>query len=207
MKYSLCFLVFLIIALRTNADLREIIAKGQSVEEFRRAVVALRERYVKFHNGEEKFVLPEELQMFNLAHPPWICQPYVRPPPDVYLEKMRKLAAEERKEREEFEVVGEENKRSAENENEEGQPMSKTKRKKMEKKAQKDRWKTMNQMKTDYQSCSAEECNNPCSKKCESLLCRRCCKTKSETQILICEAHKIYVRSLKDGKGVDTRDS
>lgn len=193
--------------IRTNADLREIIAKGQSVEEFRRAVVALRERYLKFHNGEEKFVLPEELQMFNLAYSPWICQPYVRPPPDVYLEKMRKLAAEERKEREEFEVVGEENKRSAENENEEGQPMSKTKRKKMEKKAQKDRWKTMNQMKTDYQSCSAEDCNNPCSKKCESLLCRRCCKTKSETQILICEAHKIYVRSLKDGKGVDTRDS
>ena len=167
--------------------------------------MALRERYLKFHNREEEFVIPEELKMFNLAHPAWICQPYVRPPPDVYLEKMRKLAAEERKEREEIE--GEENKRSAENDCEEGQPMSKTKRKKMEKKAQKDRWKTMNQMKTDYQSCSAEDCNNPCSKKCESLLCKRCCKTKSETQILICEAHKIYVRSLKEGKDVDTRDS
>ena len=198
-------LKFDLISHRTNADLREIIAKGQSVEEFRGAVVALRERYLKFHNREEEFVIPEELKMFNLALPPWICQPYVRPPPDVYLEKMRKLAEEERKERERIE--GEENKRSAENDNEEGQPMSKTKRKKMEKKAQKDNWKKMNQMKINYQTCSAEECNNPCSKKCESLLCRSCCKTKSETQILICEAHKIYVRSLKEGKDVDTRDS
>ena len=186
--------------------MREIIAKGQSVEEFRRAVVSLRERYIKFHNEEETFVLPEELEMFNLAHQPWICQPYVRPPPDVYLEKMRKLAAEERKERESL-VPVDENKRCADNENEEAQTMSKTKRKKMEKKAQKDKWKAMNQMKTDYLSCSVEDCNNPCSKKCESLLCRICCKTKSETQILICEAHKIYVRSLNEGKEVDTRDS
>ena len=188
---------------RTNSDLREIIAKGQSVEEFRQAVVVLRERYFKFHDGKETFVMPEELEMFNLAHPPWICQPYVRPPPDVYLEKMRRLASEERKERAE----GDENKRGADNESDEAQTMSKTKRKKMEKKAQKDKWKTLNQMKIDYQSCSAEDCNNPCSKKCESLLCKRCCKTKSETQIMICEAHKIYVRNLKEGKDVETRDS
>jgi len=94
--------------------------------------VSLRERYLKFHNGEENFVLPEELEMFSLAHQPWICQPYVRPPPDVYLEKMRKLAAEERKEREGLGVV-DENKRCADNENEEAQTMSKTKRKKWRK--------------------------------------------------------------------------
>ena len=187
--------------------MREIIAKGQSVEEFRRAIVGIRERFLKFHNGDEKFVLPGELEIFQLDHPPWICQPYVRPPPEVYLEKMRKIAAEERKEREELdrETLGEENKRSAEDEKD--QVLSKTKRKKLEKKAQKDKWKCLNQMKTDYQSCSAEDCNNPCSKKCESLLCRKCCKTKSETEILICEAHKIYVRSLEKGKDVDTRDS
>ena len=86
---------------------------------------------------EEDYVEPEELKIFNLNHPPWICQPYVRPPPDVYLEKMRKIAEEEKREREEQTKdkcdTNDENKRSVEEENEEV-TMSKTKRKKMEKK-------------------------------------------------------------------------
>lgn len=164
-----------------------MIAKGHSVEEFRAAVEGVRERYLNFHLNEEPFELPEELKMFNLKHPPWVCQPYVRPPPEVYLEKMRKIAEEERKERAENKL--EENKRSvSENENEQDDTkMSKSKRKKLEKKEQKDRWKKMNQEKTDYQSCDSADCNNPCSQKCEARLCRRCCREKATKEPVVCE--------------------
>ena len=188
---------------RKNADLREIIAKGQSIEDFRTSVIGLRDRFIQFHKKEAEYIEPEELKIFNLNHPPWICQPYVRPPPEVYLEKMRKIAAEEKREREEQNKSegdnNEENKRSAEEENDDA-PMSKTKRKKMEKKAQKDKWKAINQMKIDYQACNIESCNNPCSKKCPYLICRQCCKKKSEQEIVVCDAHKIYVRSLDSKK-------
>ena len=168
--------------------MREIVAKGANLEDFRRAVVGLRERYLPFHTGDSEFELPEELEIFNLDHPPWICQPYVRPAPEVYLEKMRKIAEEEKKEREEQKkaVPLDENKRSAEDEK--GEPvLSKTKRKKLEKKAMKDKWKEMHRKRIDYQTCGTEDCENPCSKKCPYLLCRQCCKIKSETEIVICE--------------------
>ena len=128
------------------------------------AVNGVRDRYLRYHSGEESFPEPEELKMFNLKHPPWLCQPYVRPPPEVYLEKMRKIAEEERKERAEAKV--DDNKRSGSDpDREEDIQMSKSKRKKLEKKEQKERWKLLNQQKTEYQSCSAESCNNPCSQK------------------------------------------
>ena len=182
--------------IRSNADLREMIAKGHSLEDFRKSVDGVHERYISYFNGESVFEPPEELEIFKLDHPVWICQPYVRPPPDVYLEKMRKIAAEEKKERE---ASTEDTKRSVEDDstNSEEGPISKSKRKKLEKKAQKDKWKAINQEKIDYQACDSDSCNNPCSKKCSFLLCRRCCKTKSENEPVICEAHKIYVRSVE----------
>ena len=165
--------------------MREIIAKGHSTEEFRVAVNGVRDRYLRYHRQEESFPEPEELKMFNLKHPPWLCQPYVRPPPEVYLEKMRKIAEEERKERAESKV--DDNKRSSENDKEEDIQMSKSKRKKLEKKEQKERWKLLNQQKTEYQSCSAEGCNNPCSQKCAFLLCRKCCRDKAIREPVVCE--------------------
>ena len=178
--------------IRKNSDLREIIAKGHSTEEFRVAVNGVRDRYLRYHSGEESFPEPEELKMFNLKHPPWLCQPYVRPPPEVYLEKMRKIAEEERKERAEAKV--DDNKRSGSDpDREEDIQMSKSKRKKLEKKEQKERWKLLNQQKTEYQSCSAESCNNPCSQKCPFLLCRKCCRDKATREPIICEVTRYVI--------------
>jgi len=181
-----------IFQIRGNSDLREIIAKGHSIEEFRTAVNGVKERYLKYHLNEETFIEPEELKMFNLKHPPWRCQPYVRPPPEVYLEKMRKIAEEERKGRAESKL--EENKRSVSENEKEDLPLSKSKRKKLEKKEQKEKWKILNQQKTDYQSCHSPDCNNPCSQKCAKLLCRKCCREKAKTEPLVCEVHKVYKR-------------
>jgi len=194
--------------IRTNSDLREIIAKGHSIEEFRVAVNGLKERYLKYHLREQHFIEPEELKMFNLKHPPWVCQPYVRPPPEVYLEKMRKIAQEEKKERAESKL--EENKRSASCETDQDQEeiqMSKSKRKKLEKKEQKERWKMLNQQKAEYQSCTSSDCNNPCSQKCESLLCRRCCREKATKEPTICEVHKVYKRSKERIFGEEEREN
>ena len=160
------------------------------------AVNGVRDRYLRYHSQEESFPEPEELKMFNLKHPPWLCQPYVRPPPEVYLEKMRKIAEEERKERAESKV--EDNKRSSENDKEEDIQMSKSKRKKLEKKEQKERWKLLNQQKTEYQSCSADACNNPCSQKCAFLLCRKCCRDKATREPIICEVITMIITVLNN---------
>ena len=105
----------------------------------------------------------------------------MRPPPEVYLEKMRKIAEEEKKER------AEENKRTVSENEQEEIHMSKSKRKKLEKKEQKEKWKIMKEQKTDYQSCDWPDCSIPCSQKCDSRLCRKCCREKAAKEPLVCE--------------------
>merc|ERR1719213_1371379 len=110
---------------------------------------------------------------------------------------MRKIAEDERRERAESKV--DDNKRAgSETDKEEEIKMSKSKRKKLEKKEQKDRWKLLNQQKTEYQSCSAEACNNPCSQKCAFLLCRKCCREKATRESIICEVHKVIKEVKKE---------
>jgi len=182
--------------IRTNFDLREVIAKSHSLEEFESAVNEVRDRYIQYQEGVKEFIELEELDIFNLKFPPWICQPYVRPPPDVYLEKMRKLAEKERKEREEMGKCGEsgENKRSVEGDGEEVVLLSKKKQKKLERNPR----KAFSKGRENTLMCCELACNNPCSLKCSSLMCRRCCKAKAFKESLNCEGHRVFIGSNRE---------
>ena len=177
---------------RSNFDLREVIAKSHSLEEFRSAVEMVRDRYIMYQEGDIEFTQPEELELFQLKYPVWICQPYVRPPPDVYLEKMRKLAEEERRVREECEG---ENKRGVEGggEEETGQ-ISKKKQKKLERNPR----KAFSKSREKTQMCCEESCHNPCSLKCSHGRCRSCCKEVAFKENLDCEGHRIFIRSNRE---------
>jgi len=178
---------------RSNFDLREIIAKSHSLEEFRTAVEKVRDRYIMYQEtGDIIFKEAEELELFQLKYPVWICQPYVRPPPDVYLEKMRKLAEEERRAREEM-VKGEgENKRCVEGE-ETGQ-MSKRKQKKLERNPR----KAFSKGRENAALCCGESCKNPCSLKCVQERCRKCCKERAFTENMDCEGHRVFIKSNRE---------
>ena len=51
----------------------------------------LRRRLEPFHLRQKEFVLPDELSGVQMSQPPWICQPYVRPPPEEHLKKMQQI--------------------------------------------------------------------------------------------------------------------
>eukprot|EP00092_Neocalanus_flemingeri_P006090 GFUD01006561.1.p1 GENE.GFUD01006561.1~~GFUD01006561.1.p1 ORF type:complete len:504 (-),score=175.95 GFUD01006561.1:41-1552(-) len=182
-----------VFTIRTNFDLREVVAKSHSLDEFKSAVEGVRDRYIQYQEGDMVFTHPEELEIFHLKYPPWICQPYVRPPPEVYLEKMRKLAEEERREREEMKGEGE-NKRSVEGEGEETPQLSKKKQKKLERNPR----KAFSRARENSELCCGLPCNNPCSLKCTSRMCRKCCKEKAFNESLDCEGHRVFIRSNRE---------
>lgn len=73
-------------------------AVSHNVEDFRRVVKQLEEKFLKFHNGIEFFIdesnnATELIIDCNLSLPPWLCQPYIRMEPDEH----KKLLAEKEK--------------------------------------------------------------------------------------------------------------
>jgi len=213
-----------LLQIRTNFDLRERIGKSHSFEEFRDCVLQLKERFLKYHTGEETFEMPEEIQIFNLKLPPWLCQPYVRPPPDVYLEKMRdvKLSrkdhcialragrvslrklkevqqVEQRKaqeaERQLRERLEQETGKRSSSEGDHGENLSKRQLKKLKKQEMRALTKTTE---GGVRLCDGEGCGNPCSLKCHHFMCRQCCRAKSRAEILDCPTHKMFKKTLTE---------
>jgi tRNA-dihydrouridine synthase 1 len=192
-----------LLQIRTNFDLRERIGKSHSFEEFRDCVLQLKERFLKYHTGEETFEMPEEIQIFNLKLPPWLCQPYVRPPPDVYLEKMRKLKevqqVEQRKaqeaERQLRERLEQETGKRTSSEGDHGENLSKRQLKKLKKQEMRALTKTTE---GGVRLCDGEGCGNPCSLKCHHFMCRQCCRAKSRAEILDCPTHKMFKKTLTE---------
>jgi tRNA-dihydrouridine synthase 1 len=145
-----------------------------------------------FARGEAEWVEPEELKVFKLKLPAWLCQPYVRPTPEEHLRKQEEYKERDRRlETAKREMVEEEEDKKVEG------SLSKKKLKKLEK----------NSMKALSRAAAARDgmktcpqCQkNPASNKCSYCLCRACCKPKCYAEELDCEGHGILVKTKRAG--------
>lgn len=171
-----------VLQIKSNAGIREIIAKGQSFSDFRNASEKIKDLYLPYFEGKATWENPPELTIFNLKYPPWLCQPYVRPPPEEHLKKLEEIKTKEKQKRQ-----------SPEEDNEnENNGISKRKMKKMERNPHK-------KFPNGRDNCKlCRTCPNPCGTKCDKELCRQCCKTKCFTEELDCEGHKIWVKTKRN---------
>uniref|UniRef100_A0A6E8VX65 tRNA-dihydrouridine(16/17) synthase [NAD(P)(+)]-like n=1 Tax=Anopheles coluzzii TaxID=1518534 RepID=A0A6E8VX65_ANOCL len=118
--------------LKSNAALREKLAGSHSVAEFRTVVTQLEQKYLPYHEGTILWTgeddsdathndddttstatengqqpsppHPAKLDQ-NLHLPPWLCQPYIRAPPEVHrqkLEEAHRLANDPTREKRQF---------------------------------------------------------------------------------------------------------
>lgn len=87
--------------LKRNHKIRDEIAKASSIEQFRSCIDRLKETFEPYHIGEAVWVNDDEQPKdYNLSLPPWICQPYIRKPPEEHIEyiaQKEKEAAEREK--------------------------------------------------------------------------------------------------------------
>jgi len=167
--------------------------------------LSLKERLIDYHTGAKNFEMPDELKMYNLKLPPWICQPYVRPPPEQYLDKMKRLAEEQqRKEAEEENQGGKRHSGGAEEEPQ----LSRRKRKKLERKLKKLEQHPSRNLNAEggYKFTPCATCGMPSGLKCESKLCKRCCKTKCYTQNLDCPGHKVMTKTNREAARIKYGD-
>jgi len=171
-----------VLQIKENSEIRELIAKGRSFDDFRRASEKIKEMYKPFHEKVKEWESPDELKVFHLKQPPWICQPYVRPPPEEHLKKLEEIKEKQK----------EEMKRPPPPIDSENQPMSKRKMKKMGRNP----YKKFTHSRENCKLCLT--CPNPCGTKCDKQLCRQCCKTKCFTDELDCEGHKIFVKKKRE---------
>lgn len=138
-----------ILILPENKDVRSDLASNGSVEEFRKVANTIRDRYEPYHEG---IVVWKEgySDSYDLVLPPWLCKPYIRPPPEDHLRKMQEQRNSEAKANE----AGNPAKRPG---GEDGAPMSKKMCKKLQKHPDK-----INQVRRTVMICSSPDaCPNP----------------------------------------------
>ncbi|XP_052864606.1 tRNA-dihydrouridine(16/17) synthase [NAD(P)(+)]-like [Anopheles cruzii] len=224
--------------LKSNAPLREQLAVCRSVPEFRSVVLELEQKYRPYHdgqlqwNGEEQDEPAEEQQQkqedlqeppdCNLRLPPWLCQPYVRIPPEAHRQKLaeaRRLAEDPTREKRQFFDVH-------------GNEISRKRMKKMRRVQRRPKNRNRNDPKQSPKQSSENEdeeqaaqsqftvsvserdgrrrrrfdelckndthCTNPMGLKCDHRLCKTCCKSKCYREDRDCPGHKIRIKSRRD---------
>jgi len=162
------------------------------------AAETLKERYLPYANGGKEWEEPEEVALFKLKFPPWVCQPYVRLAPHEHLEKMKKISEEQavKKLNGEYAVKAEE---FIDANGENRGVLSKKKLKKLERNPHK-RFKAERPV---FIICGNEKddgkkCPNSVGEKCERSMCKKCCKTKCFYDELDCIGHKCFVKTNRE---------
>ena len=167
-----------VLQVKSNSTIRDILAKGQSLQDFRTAVIQIQEIYQPYESGDQTWNSPPELEVYKLKHPPWHCQPYVRPPPEEHLKKLEEIKKRPP---------------PPSSPAQELQGLSKRKMKKLERNPKKT-WPPIRE--GGNKLCL--NCPNIAGTKCDFGLCKQCCKTKCFTEELDCLGHKIWVKTKRE---------
>ncbi|KAK9296334.1 hypothetical protein QLX08_009659 [Tetragonisca angustula] len=163
------------LCLAENKEERENLARNSTMESFRNVVYALKDRYVRYHEG--RLIWQEEtISDYNLKLPPWLCQPYVR---HFSEENVQKLELEK------IETQSETAKRKFKDE--EGNEISRKRLKKLKRIARRPNRPAIVVKRGSDLCC---DCPNPVSLKCVHKLCRQCCRNKCFTENLDCAGHR-----------------
>lgn len=138
------------------------------MEAFKNVVYTLRDRYLPYHEGH--LTWQTEKTDYNLKLPPWLCQPYVREPPQEHIQKSQEDAFRKR-----------------EYKDEDGNEISRKRSKKLKRIARRPN-RVTSVSKRSSDRCLT--CPNPLGFKCEYKLCRQCCRNKCYIENLDCAGHR-----------------
>jgi tRNA-dihydrouridine synthase 1 len=157
-------------------------------DEFRDVVRNLEAKYRPFHEGEAVWdgePTDDYVPDYNLKIPPWICQPYYRPPPAVHvaLQEEKQKAAEQREIKHKYF-------------DKEGNAISRKRMKKLKRLEKRAKTK----IERHGELCVMEECDNTRGLKCVYEYCRVCCRKKCFVDTLNCSGHKVFIKDKRDRK-------
>nr|XP_045620128.1 tRNA-dihydrouridine(16/17) synthase [NAD(P)(+)]-like isoform X2 [Procambarus clarkii] len=190
------------LSLCENFDLRYRLSKTSTAEEMVAVVEDLKARMTPYSTGEKAWTPDPGSEQSRLPMPPWLCQPYVRIPPEEHLKKIQeseRRVQEKQQQQQEKAVTDKEDgecsggselsKRPMVDESEEVD-LSKKKKKKMARNPRKS-FEPVD----PYEKCG---CKNPKGGRCVHGLCRACCRVKCYTEGLDCPGHRILVKTKRE---------
>ncbi|XP_031623253.1 tRNA-dihydrouridine(16/17) synthase [NAD(P)(+)]-like [Contarinia nasturtii] len=176
-----------LLALKQNQETRDEVATAQTIAQFRSIVNRLKAIFEPYHTGQAVWTKEDEKSNdYNLSLPPWICQPYIRMPPEKHIEYLAQKE-KEASEREKIDYF-----------DEDGRKISKNTMKRLKKAARKSHAERLRQKQNSkFEICNGTKCANPTGLKCDHKMCRQCCRDKCHTDNLECEGHKCRVEPVK----------
>lgn len=166
--------------MKSNFIEREAVATGHTLEEFRNAVKAVEKKYISYHNGDERYTEENDELDYNLKLPPWVCQIYIRPPPEEHIQKM------------EIHRINEDLGTHKRYYDDEGNQISRKLMKKLRRIHRRPK-KLEGAHERNPDSC--KNCGNPIGFKCTYKLCKTCCKDKCFYEVLDCKGHKFLFKT------------
>lgn len=165
-------------------------AIARNVNDFRRVIKMIEEKYKPIHEGlviwEENNVEQSDDNMldYNLKLPPWLCQPYYRKSPE---EREREKALEAEMNENDQKEIKLQAKKKKEYYDRDGNVITKKHLKKLK------RLERTARIKSERKGlvCEAQNCGNNKGRKCVHEFCGNCCKEKCLREKIACVGHKI----------------
>ncbi|PNF31298.1 hypothetical protein B7P43_G12649 [Cryptotermes secundus] len=194
------------LCLPENFELRADLATGSDLSDFRSTVLQLRDCYLPYHEGTKTWAGDTGIG-YNLIHPPWICQPYMRITPEEHL---KKLVEKQNRNADVNQFEGESGSGEAEKENQDSMAMKRpregsvesTDSKNMSKRKMKKLRKLQRNPNKNFHGRrgvdKCVDCPNPVGSKCDFRLCKACCRTKCYLENKDCGGHRILIKTRRE---------